>query len=326
MESNALSGRLDPLADRVTASAPALLRVTAGLLWLSNVSWKVPPDFGESADGCGGLCAFVQAGVDHPVAPIYPWVLENLIRPNLAIFGWGVLLAEFLLAALLLSGTLVRVAAVVGFAQSIAIGLSVANAPGEWYWSYALMATLHIAVFATAVGWRPRIDARGRTLVASVVAAYGLLVVVANVHNLAGPDFTRDWVLVGGATDFPGDFGRNVLAGSVILGILIALLAAAVWFTAGRPAARIVGLAAALVGVVLLVAYHDAGNLLAAKPSSAAVLFATGLFLLSAPASLRGGSLRPGSPAVTNASVDPRSGSTRTPGSAPEDESRSTRP
>lgn len=319
MERSTLSGRLDPVADGITRWAPAVLRVTAGLLWLSNVSWKVPPDFGRSADGCRGLCAFVQAGVDHPVAPVYPWVLDTLIGPNLALFGWAVLLAEFLLAGLLLSGTLVRVAAVVGFAQSVAIGLSVANAPDEWYWSYALMAALHLAVFATAAGRRRPIDARGRALAAGVIAAYGLLLVVANVRNLAGPDFTTDWVLFAGRTDFPGDFGRNVFAGSVLLGVLFALLAGAVWLTAGRSAARVVGIASALLGVVLLVAYRDGGNLLAARPSSAAVFLAVGLFLLGAPASLGAASPELDNPITGSAGSEARSGAPRSRGSHPAD-------
>jgi uncharacterized membrane protein YphA (DoxX/SURF4 family) len=314
-----LSARLDTSADAITRAAPAVLRVTAGLLWLSNVSWKVPPDFGESADGCGGLCAFVQAGIDNPVAPVYPWVLEALVRPNLAVFGWAVLVVEFLLAALLLSGTFTRAAAVVGFGQSIAIGLSIANAPGEWYWSYGLMAALHLAVFATAVGRRPTLDARRRTVVAGLVAAYGLIVVVANVNNVAGTDFTSTWVLFGGATDFPGDFGRNVFAGSIVLGIVLVVLAAGTWLTAGRPAARVVGLASALVGLVLLVAYSDGGNLLGAKPSSAAVFFATGLFLLAAPASMGRDSSTPSDPVGEQTGVTARSGDARRRGSGQPD-------
>lgn len=150
--------RLSRIEASVTRASPAGLRVTAGLLWLSNVSWKVPPRFGESADGCRGLCAFVQAGIDHPVVPGYPWLLEHVVRPNLGLFGWVVLVVEFVLAALLLSGTLTRGAALVGVLQSIAIGLAVANKPGEWYWSYALMAALHVAVFATAAGRSAGVD------------------------------------------------------------------------------------------------------------------------------------------------------------------------
>jgi thiosulfate dehydrogenase [quinone] large subunit len=146
-------------ADRLTAATPFVLRVAAGLLWLSNVSWKVPPDFGRTAGGCRGLCGFVNAGIEHPVAPGYPWLLREVVEPNLRLFGWGVLAVELLLAALLLSGTLTRAAALLGIVQSIAIGLSVANAPGEWYWSYALMVALHLAVFAFAAGRTHGVDA-----------------------------------------------------------------------------------------------------------------------------------------------------------------------
>jgi uncharacterized membrane protein YphA (DoxX/SURF4 family) len=47
------------------------------------------------------------------------------------VFGYVTLAVEFLLAVLLLSGTLTRGAALLGLGQSIAIGLSVANADGE---------------------------------------------------------------------------------------------------------------------------------------------------------------------------------------------------
>lgn len=156
-------------ADAVTRSTPLVLRVTAGLLWLSNVSWKVPPNFGDRSggapltdDNCSQLCGYVREGINEPVAPGYPWVLENIVQPNLTAFGWTVLFVEFLLAALLLSGTFTRGAALLGLVQSAAIGLSVANASGEWYWSYILMATLHLAVFALAAGRYFGVDSRIR--------------------------------------------------------------------------------------------------------------------------------------------------------------------
>ncbi len=146
-------------ATRTDRLLPAALRITAGLLWLSNVGWKTPPGFGRSDDGCSGLCSFVEVGIDDAVIPPWSWVLENLVSPNLTAFGYLTLAMEFLLAVLLLSGTFTRAAAVVGFAQSIAIGLTVANAEGEWYWSYLLMAALHVAVFATAAGRYYGVDA-----------------------------------------------------------------------------------------------------------------------------------------------------------------------
>ncbi|MEJ7771018.1 MAG: hypothetical protein WKF51_03900 [Geodermatophilaceae bacterium] len=61
------TGTREQTSQRSDRLLPAGLRVTAGLLWLSNVSWKTPPDFGRSADGCSGLCRFVPGrfyGVD----------------------------------------------------------------------------------------------------------------------------------------------------------------------------------------------------------------------------------------------------------------------
>jgi len=150
---------------RTVSPSPALtlgLRLTAGFLWLSNVGWKVPPDFGRSEDGCSGLCRSVDEGANNGVIAPWSWLMENVVAPNLTLFGYLTLLTEFTLAVLLLSGTLTRLAALVGVAQSLAIGLSVANAEGEWYWSYLLMIALHVAVLGLAAGRVYGVDARLR--------------------------------------------------------------------------------------------------------------------------------------------------------------------
>ena len=56
--------------------------------------------------------------------------------PHFSAFGYGVLVVETALAVLLLTGLLVRPAALLAIVQSLAIGLSVARTPGEWPWSY----------------------------------------------------------------------------------------------------------------------------------------------------------------------------------------------
>ena len=63
------TGTLPQTDSRTTRVLPAALRVTAGLLGLSNVGWKTPPDFGRSADGCFGLCRFVEEGSDVAARP-----------------------------------------------------------------------------------------------------------------------------------------------------------------------------------------------------------------------------------------------------------------
>lgn len=125
---------------------------------------------------------------------------------------------------------------------------------------------------------------RVRLSVAGIVAAYGVVVAIVNVRNgLLPTTFTRDWVLFGSGGDFPGDFGRNVFAGSIGLGVLLVLLAVAVAVTAGSSAARPIAAVAVVFGVVLVVLYDSSGNVLAAKPAVAAVFTAVGVFLLASP-------------------------------------------
>lgn len=113
------------------------LRLLAGLIWLYNVVWKVPPDFGER--GRRDLYHFTHLAVEHPVFTPFSWVIEHAVLPYFTAFGWGVLFAESALAVLLLTGTAVRLAALIGIGQSVAIGLSVAESPGEWPWAYAML-------------------------------------------------------------------------------------------------------------------------------------------------------------------------------------------
>src|SRR6266508_3735338 len=126
---------LDPLArSRLSRLLIAVVRVVVALLWIQNSSWKKPPDF-------AALRGFTQDGVDHPVLAPWAWLVQQVT-----------LIVEASLGAFLLIGLATRLWAVVGIGQTIAITLSVLNTPGEWPWSYFLMLTVHVALFATAAG------------------------------------------------------------------------------------------------------------------------------------------------------------------------------
>ncbi len=135
---------------RLSRLCVVVLRIGVALLWIQNASWKTPPDFGRRDNG--GLYFFTRFAVDHPVLPPYAWFVEQVVLPNFAFFGWVTLLIESALGAFLLVGLATRLWAVVGIAQSLAIMLSVLNAPNEWHWSYYLMILVHVAIFATAAG------------------------------------------------------------------------------------------------------------------------------------------------------------------------------
>jgi len=138
-------------SSRLNRALIAVLRIGVALLWIQNVSWKDPPAFGEGPSP-SGLYQFTRYAVEYPVLPPYSWLVEHLVLPNFAFFGWTVLLVESALGAFLLIGLATRFWALVGIAQTVAIALSVLNAPNEWVWSYLLMLLAHVALFATAAG------------------------------------------------------------------------------------------------------------------------------------------------------------------------------
>jgi thiosulfate dehydrogenase (quinone) large subunit len=133
--------------DRPARVLVGVVRVVVGLLWVQNLSWKAPkgPDF-------GGLHQWVLNGVKYQVFAPYSWLLKHLVLTHFTFFGWMTLLVEGALGAFLLMGLATRFWALVGLAQTIAIALSAMNTPGEWFWSYFLMFTAHLALLATAAG------------------------------------------------------------------------------------------------------------------------------------------------------------------------------
>lgn len=146
-----------PAHDRATSISAFLIRITVALLWMDNLSWKVPPDFGSKDRS--GLYHFTSLAVEHPVLAPYTSVVQNVVLPHFAIFGWAVFLLEICLAAFLLLGLATRFWALLAIAQSVAIFLSVGASPNEWKWSYFLMVAVHLAVFGLAAGRVWGIDA-----------------------------------------------------------------------------------------------------------------------------------------------------------------------
>jgi len=245
-----------------------------------------PPDFGRSGDRCVALCRFVEAGADNPVLPGSAWLFENVLSPNLGVFGWVTIISEALVVILLVSGRYVRSAAVLGFVMSFSIGLAVANAENEWFWSYILMMVLHVAILVTTPAERPQ---SARTM-SVVTIGYGVAVGIN--HLGAGLDGTGDWVLFSQQNDFPGELGRGSLPGSIAIAIGLVAIGIAGWFVAaGSTRLRtIVGWATVAVASALTLTYEPGGLIigLSSRPGNMAILAALGLALAVTPA-LSGG-------------------------------------
>ncbi|MEQ6902709.1 hypothetical protein [Nocardioides sp. YIM 152588] len=267
------------------AAAAAFLRVLLGLMWLYNVAWKRPPGFGESTDS--GLYHFTAHAVDHPVLPPYSWLVENLVLPNIAVFGWGVLVVETALAVMLLTGAWVRLAAVLGVAQSLAIGLSVAYAPNEWPWSYWLMIGAHVLLLFSVAGRWLAVDAvrSGTGSRRTLATVWGWLAVAVGgysaLRSFGDPLAARGEGLR--STDLSISLGLyNLLGGVVMVALGLLLLAGT------RTHAVVLLRGAAGLAVLAAVSLHAqigfSDPLLGGDATAAAVFLAIAVVALTASA------------------------------------------
>lgn len=269
---------LAPATDEVPRShavAAAALRVLLGLMWLYNVSWKRAPDFGQDAGN--GLYKFTAYAVSHPVFPPYSWLVEHVILKVFTPFGWVVLIAETTLAVLLLTGTWVRLAAAIGVAQSVAIGLSVAYAPNEWPWSYWLMIGAHVVILFSSAGRVLAVDGvrAGLPIRRTLGLVWGVLTVLVGAFCVLGsfgdPLAQRGPTL--GSSNLAISLGAYNLIGGLALVVAGALLV--VTSRGGSPRlAQAAAVLAALAGLSLHVQLGFTGPLLGGTPTSAAYFFA----------------------------------------------------
>jgi uncharacterized membrane protein YphA (DoxX/SURF4 family) len=132
-------------------------RILIGILWLFSLRWKLPPDFAPAAGR--GLMDWLQLEVQHPSFAFYANVVESVVIPNFTLFAWIIFLSELLVGLSLLTGTFTRLGAAVGLLMSINLGLGLLEVPGEWPWSYAMMAMWHGTFFITNAGRLAGVDA-----------------------------------------------------------------------------------------------------------------------------------------------------------------------
>lgn len=128
----------------------SLSRILIGLLWLLSLRWKLPPDFAPASGR--GLLDWLQLEVQHPAFPLYGHFVESVVIPNFLLFAWIIFVAELLVGMSLLTGSLTRLGAAAGLLMSLNLGVGLLEVPGEWPWSYAMMAMWHGAFLAAGAG------------------------------------------------------------------------------------------------------------------------------------------------------------------------------
>ncbi len=269
---------LAPATDDVPrgqAIAATFLRVLLGLMWLYNVAWKRPPDFGQ--DGNSGLFKFTSYAVSDPVFPPYSWIVEHVVLNVFTPFGWVVLIAETTLAVLLLTGTWVRLAAAIGVAQAGAIALSVAYAPNEWPWSYWLMIGAHVVILFSSAGRVLAVDGvrAGLPIRRTLGLVWGVLTLLVGAYAVLGslgdPVASRGPTL--GSTDLSIGLGAYNLIGGLVL-----LVAGALLLFVSRGGAPRLAQGAAVLSVVAGLSLHAqigfTDPILGGTATSAAFFFA----------------------------------------------------
>ncbi len=164
------------LIDVVSRAGLVVSRVTIGYLWFTQLLWKLPPTFGcppnfavttDIHARTSGLCDWVGIMTLYSKWPLQASLVKSLVVPNLAWMGWIIWLMEAFVAVTLILGLFTRLGGLAGLIQAINLYIGVTAAPGEWYWTYGMLAILSLLFLAVPAGrilgldvWlRPRLQA-----------------------------------------------------------------------------------------------------------------------------------------------------------------------
>ena len=148
-------------SDWLARSGIVFARLVIGLLWLTQLAWKMPPTFGCPADFAvstsytartTGLCDWTGLMASYSILPLHASFVKNIIIPNISWMGWLIWLMEVFIAASLILGIVTRLGAAVGFIQSVNLFIGLIGVPNEWYWTYGMLITLEVIFFCIPPG------------------------------------------------------------------------------------------------------------------------------------------------------------------------------
>ncbi len=125
-------------------------RILIGVLWLFSLRWKLPPEFAPAAGR--GLLDWLQLEVQYPAFEVYGSFVATVVIPNFTLFAWIIFSAELLVGLSLLTGTLTRLGAAAGLLMAVNLGIGLLEVPGEWPWSYVMLAMWHGTFLVTGAG------------------------------------------------------------------------------------------------------------------------------------------------------------------------------
>jgi len=121
-----------------------IARIVVGYMWYEQTLWKLPPNW-------GGLRFWVEQSGRH-ATPWYRAFVNGVVLPHFGLFAPQVWLAETVIAASLVLGLFGRLGGALCFLMAVNLYLANSRIPGEWSWSYVLIALLGAVFAATRAG------------------------------------------------------------------------------------------------------------------------------------------------------------------------------
>jgi hypothetical protein len=159
-----------------------VVRIVIGLLWLTQLFWKLPPTFGcptpfafsTRTQFTSGLCDWTgreaaYAGNLHvlnidthlvggsnfsidlsPISSAYGSFLNGFVLPNFIWMSWGIFALELFITITVLLGLFGRLGLLLGTLQAINLTIGLLPVPGEWEWTYLMLTAINFTLLMTA--------------------------------------------------------------------------------------------------------------------------------------------------------------------------------
>ena len=156
------------LIDRVGQVGMFISRVVVGYLWYTQLLWKLPPRFGcppnfavstSFQSRTSGLCDWVGLMTIYSKIPLQAYLVKQFVVPNISWFGWIVFSMEAFVAVSLIFGLFTRLGGFAALVQALNLYFGVTAVPGEWYWTYGMLAILGLVFLAIPTGRTLGVDA-----------------------------------------------------------------------------------------------------------------------------------------------------------------------
>ena len=121
-----------PEQRKLRHTARWIFRFLIGAMWWQQTLWKIPPNF-------DGLKFWMQQQVDHAAIPLQSFLVQEIVLPNIGLFGPLVYLVELTIAVCLLLGLFSRAGATLGLLMGLNLWLGLYSADNEWPWTYMFL-------------------------------------------------------------------------------------------------------------------------------------------------------------------------------------------